>query len=690
MSGTDFEKLSIVLSVRDRELAKAMDRNTKRIDRFERNANKKLSAASQNFDGMTKAVLRGGTALAGLFVSRVTIQSLRNTVSQLDSIGKTADKLGLTTSALQELRAAGESAGVSQKTLDMAMQRFGRRLAEARKGKGEAKDALAEMKIEMFDASGQALSLENVLGQVADRMSEMTSQTDRNRLAMKLFDSEGVALVNLLREGSAGMDEMRREARELGIVIDESLIRKAEESQNKLDLMSKVIDAQLASALINLAPLLVNTAEWLAGITKAASEFLKLNSNIGDDGSGNALQERAAALAGVTDELERYNNAIAAADELPTTYGQFSGDAEQLRVAQELVDAEKELLKVVRAREAEARAVTGIQGVAAEIEAAKEVTRLREMGAEAAERERIAKEKTAMIEKLMADVRASGNGVVSGVVSQQVKDLADRWEEAQVSASKILNPIERAGSATDRARSSAESYEQVIARIAGLAGKDLSDAGFATVLAEIDALMRSGVIDGDQYADMISSVEDRFKGAARAASEIQSNAKSAFAAVLSGSKSAQDAVADLLVQMASLAAESAFTSLLGGGNGWNWLGSLFGGGFGGGGGGGKLPSFDGGGGTGNGARTGGLDGKGGFLAMLHPQESVVDHTRGRGRSVAAPVSPSSINVTVNGARGNTEISEMVHRGVQQGLQQYDRAVIPGRVNQVSRDRRRVK
>lgn len=39
--------------------------------------------------------------------------------------------------------------------------------------------------------------------------------------------------------------------------------------------------------------------------------------------------------------------------------------------------------------------------------------------------------------------------------------------------------------------------------------------------------------------------------------------------------------------------------------------------------------FDGGGYTGNGLRAGGLDGKGGFMAMLHPQETVVDHSKGQ-------------------------------------------------------------
>jgi hypothetical protein len=38
-------------------------------------------------------------------------------------------------------------------------------------------------------------------------------------------------------------------------------------------------------------------------------------------------------------------------------------------------------------------------------------------------------------------------------------------------------------------------------------------------------------------------------------------------------------------------------------------------------------SFAGGGYTGDGARSGGLDGQGGFMAMLHPQEDVIDRTR---------------------------------------------------------------
>ena len=44
---------------------------------------------------------------------------------------------------------------------------------------------------------------------------------------------------------------------------------------------------------------------------------------------------------------------------------------------------------------------------------------------------------------------------------------------------------------------------------------------------------------------------------------------------------------------------------------------------------GGLPDFNNGGFTGMGARVGGIDGKGGFPAILHPNETVVDHTKGQ-------------------------------------------------------------
>ncbi len=59
--------------------------------------------------------------------------------------------------------------------------------------------------------------------------------------------------------------------------------------------------------------------------------------------------------------------------------------------------------------------------------------------------------------------------------------------------------------------------------------------------------------------------------------------------------------------------------------------------------------FEYGGYTGDGARSGGLDGKGGFLAMLHPQETVIDHHHGTigDMRIATPSAPQAPESTVD-------------------------------------------
>ena len=70
-------------------------------------------------------------------------------------------------------------------------------------------------------------------------------------------------------------------------------------------------------------------------------------------------------------------------------------------------------------------------------------------------------------------------------------------------------------------------------------------------------------------------------------------------------------------------------------------------------------SFAGGGYTGSGARSGGLDGMGGFLAMMHPQETVIDHRASNGQGAAAPV----INVVQNFTVGDVASVSLVRQAV---------------------------
>jgi len=61
-------------------------------------------------------------------------------------------------------------------------------------------------------------------------------------------------------------------------------------------------------------------------------------------------------------------------------------------------------------------------------------------------------------------------------------------------------------------------------------------------------------------------------------------------------------------------------------------------------------SFAGGGYTGSGARTGGVDGRGGFPAILHPNETVIDHNGSGGVSA-----PTVVNFNINAVDTQTGV-----------------------------------
>ena len=67
---------------------------------------------------------------------------------------------------------------------------------------------------------------------------------------------------------------------------------------------------------------------------------------------------------------------------------------------------------------------------------------------------------------------------------------------------------------------------------------------------------------------------------------------------------------------------------------------------------GGLASFAGGGFTGSGSRSGGMDGKGGFPAMLHPNETVIDHSKGQNSSGAVSV-VVNVDASNSNAQGDT-------------------------------------
>jgi len=227
-------------------------------------------ASSKMAAGIAPAVA-GLTALTVGFAAATT-----KALSSADKIAKTADKIGLTTDALQELRFAAGLSGVESKTLDMAMQRFSRRVGEAAKGTGVLAKVFEEYNIKTKDSAGNMRSLEAILGDYANVIQGAKTDQEKLLLAFKAFDSEGAAMVNMVRNGKDGLDQYRQSARDTGQIVKEDLLRGSEAANDAIATLTGSIGVALQSALLKSAPALEEMANKLLPLVPLLQRLLEI------------------------------------------------------------------------------------------------------------------------------------------------------------------------------------------------------------------------------------------------------------------------------------------------------------------------------------------------------------------------------------------------------------------------------
>ena len=193
--------------------------------------------------------------------------------------------------------------------------------------------------------------------------------------------------------------------------------------------------------------------------------------------------------------------------------------------------------------------------------------------------------------------------------------------------------------------------EQQLMAEAALA--NAAPAELALMRAKIELLREQrGLVANEQIATAAAEAKGEADAAAKDyANTLQNDVKSALSNAFRDTKDPVGAFADALgnivfTRVSTALANSLIDGMLGKAAGGAASTGLM-----------ALLGFDGGGYTGAGARSGGLDGKGGFLAMMHPQETVIDHTKKQGTQ-AQPVT-----VVQNFTVGDVASVSMVRQAV---------------------------
>ena len=507
------EQLNIILTAKDKAFAAAMDKNAKRIASFAKNANKDLGIASMGFNKLAGA--------AAAFVSVAAIQQLgaavRDAANKLGDLKDAASAIGITTDALQKLQYAAQMNGVSADVLQGSLQKLTKNLGDAAMGGTAAKKSF-----DTLGLSGAALSampVDEALGMIADKLAGVENPAQRATIATDLFGKSGLAMVNMLADGSSGLNAMADEAEKLGVVINRDVIENAAAAADKLDAMSMVISANLTEALVNLAPLLISSAQGIASIAAAANEFLFGDLNyykaVGD--SFKYVKENAGIAAS---EIKAYTDAQAKLNAVQNATVGNRGEATQREAAIKAADdavriAGAQLIAAVEADKAQKGLAqtykSSLEGVSDNNSALQTEIGLLGQSAEAKIIAAAAQEKAATIERLSAQALAA-SGPISETTRLSIEALATQQEQLTIALE--MGKIAQKGATKGMSESAiaAQKAKDALAIYQGqVEDLGLTMSEFESISSTIQSSMEDafmGMVDGT------SSAKDAFKSMA--------------------------------------------------------------------------------------------------------------------------------------------------------------------------------
>jgi hypothetical protein len=282
MAANDVADLLLRIDATTEGLRREMRRAEKTIDTSTGSITKTLKRIDRQFGDLTKRVAKWGIA-AGAAGAAFAGAMVRSGLKTADSLAKVSDRLGIATEDLARLRFAAEQTGVSTETLDMALQRMTRRVAEAANGTGEARDAIKELGLSAGELN--ALSPDETFRRITDAMQGVENQSDRVRLAMKLFDSEGVSLVQTMQGGTQALDEFARQADAAGISLNRLDAAKAEAANDAVNRLSNRFQGFSQELAIEFAPKIVAAVESIEQALSNPANKRAVNNFI-EDASG--------------------------------------------------------------------------------------------------------------------------------------------------------------------------------------------------------------------------------------------------------------------------------------------------------------------------------------------------------------------------------------------------------------------
>mgnify|MGYP003333472086 CR=1 FL=1 len=237
---------------------------------------KRLGNSMQGVEGKAKnlgmAVKGVGLAFKALFAAAAIggfSAFIKGAVDSADAFGKLSTRTGVAADKLQAYANAGKLADVSQSDLETGLRTLARTQAEAADGVATYADAYKKLGLDVKKADGSLKPSDQLLGEIADKFQDLPNGPEKAAVAMDIFGRSGSKLITMLNGGTEALERFNYET-------SENFAQNAEYFNDQITVLQIQFDGfrkQLADALL---PALNAIVEVFSDLFDSKTDFSAL------------------------------------------------------------------------------------------------------------------------------------------------------------------------------------------------------------------------------------------------------------------------------------------------------------------------------------------------------------------------------------------------------------------------------
>jgi hypothetical protein len=181
---------------------------------------------------------------------------VKSAIDATEQAGRLSQQLGIAVENLGGLELAFRRSGLQADQMAPLLSKLSVAVAKG-------SEALNAMGISTRNADGSLRDTMSVLREVMDRFAGYRDGVAKTTLAVGLFGEEGVKLVPLLNRGAAGMAEFDRQARAMGLTVDNEASEAARRFNEQVDLLQMRLGGLSRTVASQMLPVLSDFAKAL-------------------------------------------------------------------------------------------------------------------------------------------------------------------------------------------------------------------------------------------------------------------------------------------------------------------------------------------------------------------------------------------------------------------------------------------